>query len=255
MADRERFLVLFAEHLGCGWVILLGVLAWRGEWSYVWVLLALQIGARLLLRPRSHPIDDFLTLPPPSMPFPCNVAIKSGAAPLGFDRGIVTFVDGWLVFDGRRTSFSLCRNDVRKRDRDDLYLEDVTVCFVPEDEVASGDFHAKGLKSQFSTTLDNWYRIERSVSGKSVLPPRTLHIGGVVRIYEDLLYCTLFLGATIGLSIWLSVNFFVAAIILGSIGGLKNAVDAALGMRKVRVRERAFPATDAKALESPGSSN
>ncbi|RYG15837.1 hypothetical protein EON82_25780 [bacterium] len=104
--DRDRYLKPLRKSLGC-WTNAIAIfLLCRG---FVGTALALFFVGWLAsrLRPPKKTVEPLLTLPPVSRTFPCDVEILRNGQLLGWDRGVVNFVDGWLNFEGYRTGFSL----------------------------------------------------------------------------------------------------------------------------------------------------
>ena len=90
---------------------------------------------------------------------------------LGRDVGIATFVDGWLHFEGRRTSFSLRRSDVDRQLGGRLRLsEGGEVEFEPQDDLVASGLLERNLAARFQADLNRWMRDDPPL-GESILPP------------------------------------------------------------------------------------
>jgi len=172
-ADRERYLGESLRGVGC--VTGLGALfiLFSGHPITALGLLAVTLLLPIVRRPRRRDVTPLLTLPAPAPAHPCTIEVVDGDSILGRDRGTVTFIDGWLHYEGFRTGFSLSRADVVKRDRNALSLDGCQVAFSPDG-------------SGFDTELDRWYRIAPAAQGVTILPPHSLHPSGRVRAQADL---------------------------------------------------------------------
>lgn len=162
-----------------------------------------DLPGRTKLTPRSLPVRDLVTLPPPATPYPCRVEVYRNGTLLGTDEAIVTFLDGWLHVEGRRTSFALRGADVFRRTglRLDL-VEGGLVEFAPQDWLVVGGHTETDLADRFRTAIGEWAR-EAAPPGESILPPATAHPTGAVRAWGKLGVCLLlvaFLAAIFGAS-------------------------------------------------------
>lgn len=225
VADRQRYLHKPLENLGClctvaGLFLLVGghTLAGLG-------LFAVTFLARLLRRPRRRDVTPLMTLPLPAPAFPCDVEIGNRDGAFGIDRGVVTFIDGWLHFEGHRTTFSLSRDDAKGRAENVLTLRDGEVLrFFPDE--ANG----------FGNAIDRWFRIAPSAQGISILPPTSIHPSGRVRAYTDVLFNLLqalaLAGAIFFLPNFAPWSFLVTGLLAAWAAGL--AVEAYRGTRFLR---------------------
>ena len=116
--------------------------------------------------PRS--VESLLTLPPVAPAYACTVDVLRDDVTIGTDRGVVTFLDGWLHFEGFHTAFSLSRADARGRKENLVQLR-----------YGGVEFHPDEASPEFSGSLDRWYRFDRAAQGLSVLPPQRVHPSGV----------------------------------------------------------------------------
>jgi hypothetical protein len=99
--------------------------------------------------------------------FPAVLSFGAGSFTYARDVGLFAFADGWLVFEGNRTSFSLRPQDVEfQSDSGRIGLR-----------VSYGDvwIDAKSMDgSDLRTTLREWTRTRRPVDGQPELAP--IHI-------------------------------------------------------------------------------
>ena len=125
------------------------------------------------------PRDLALLLPIPSdvEGFPVRVTLRAKGVRTGYDEGIVSFVGGWLCFEGRRTAFALRPDDVFAHLGSKVDLDDGTeIAFEPYDRLEA----RRDLASGFDVLYRRW-RIAVSPEGESRLPPRTVHPWAVGR--------------------------------------------------------------------------
>ena len=223
--DGERLLGRPRETLGClgkvGALVLLFI--------HPWAALALFAAAVLLPRLKREPraVGPLLTLPFVVPTYPCEVEIRRQGTTLGLDRGAVSFVDGWLVFEGFRTDFSLSPSDVRLPDEEQrLILEEGgDVLFRPDDALGGPGIERARLRNAFAHELDAWVRSDPVARGRSVLPPFTLHPSGVVRVWLDLLSATFSLAVVIGLALaFLRYSFGCFLFGFGFLGGIRDGL-------------------------------
>ena len=117
--------------------------------------------------------------PSPALPderFPVFLRLIRQGVRTGQDEGVVIFFDGWLLFEGRRTTFAI-------RNRDALFLsdEDNRLRF---DQGIEGEFFPyekdgdrRDLRDAFGVALLRWSK-GPSPDGEPVLPPGTVHPWG-----------------------------------------------------------------------------
>lgn len=154
---------------------------------------------------------------------------------LGWDVGIVTFVDGWLHYEGYRVSFAIRRCDATLRTADRLKLAaGETVTFEPQDCLLADELVELDLKNLFKSNLKSWMRSEVPV-GEPVLPPATFHPNGAVRAWSNLatasVSCVLYYVFLITLngSAWAALLFLPFLV-----GFLRSLVD----LRRLRLSSR-----------------
>ncbi len=195
------------------------VAVFHGEWVravFLYTLSSIQ-GEPYVYRntlpfsPKPLPIGSLLTLPPPAAPYPCRVEVRKRGVVLGIDMGVVTFLDGWLHYEGLRTSFSLRKADVSAHSEDRLeLLEGGWIVFGPQDTLAAGEFTEVGLAARFRANLASWMRSD-SAEGEPILPPITAHSTGIARarsaFVADMVFAivVLSLAATYSSSFWTCV--------------------------------------------------
>lgn len=188
----------FSPGVALGFVLALGGLAWL--WS-LWVLLFLPLivlCTRVPARPRD--LTPLRTTPPPGPAFDCRVEsltdvdVLVRSTLLGSDEGIVTFVDGWLHYAGRRTEFALRRDDLRQSSEETgrLLLKlaaDEWLTIKPLDD-RDDDFLRRAFRI--------WARTMPMPSGESLLPPTAVHPAGLARAWHYALLVFAILLAAIG---------------------------------------------------------
>ena len=108
---------------------------------------------------------------PEPLPFPyypARVRLARMGTPTGRDEGHVAFVDGWLVFEGERTTFSLSAADVEKIDWEDRFARLLLKGQQTVEIVGTKDCDV------LKTELMVWYSRPPAV-GLSRLPPISWH--------------------------------------------------------------------------------
>ena len=157
--------------------------------------------------PRGRRTPDIAS-PSPGPTYVGRVEIRREGAFLGDDEASVTFVDGWMVVEGKRTNFSLSVEDAVGSVRNDprwLLLADgseirfglVPIGFrrgTPVSDLVS-----------FSTEMRRW-KEGRIAYGDSVLPPETAHPAAGVRVATEVAVAAL--GTFAGLLVTVTAGFW-----------------------------------------------
>jgi len=165
----------------------------------LWALLLIP-AIILHVRPDEPPKDltPLATVPPPGPSFAVSLEIWREDAMFGQDEGIVTFVDGWLHFVGRRTEFSLRRAGAQRLD------DRRTIVFADE----SLTFEARDGDAEFGRALSVWHRATPVPVGESVLPPREVHPSGLARAWRTLVVpFTILVPAFVLVSLFIPIHF------------------------------------------------
>lgn len=244
LADADRAIRLLTEDLGCLITIAAAVLFFSGHrWEAGALLVAPALLRKLRRRPRS--VTPILTLPLAAPTYACTILAKREGTTVGVDRGVVTFIEGWLHYEGFRTTFSLSRRDVAARKENTLTFEDESgVEFLPDDALHAAGVERTGRQAAFARDLDAWYRLERAAEGLSILPPVELHPSAVARAWVDFAAASV---KALGISAALlyavlAFHFSVFVFVFGGVGG---TADAILQLRRIRrfarESERAIP--------------
>lgn len=171
------------------------------------VFLMAAFGALGLMAPRGKRSPEVAS-PSPGPAYVGRVEIRREGAFLGDDEVSVTFVDGWMVVEGRRTSFSLSVEDAVGTVRNDprwLLLADgseVRFHLVP-----LGLRQGKPVSDlvSFSTEIRRW-REGRIAYGDSVLPPEEAHPAAGVRVGTEVAVAAL--GTFAGLLVTVAAGFW-----------------------------------------------
>lgn len=110
--------------------------------------------------------------PSPEEWFPVQITIWQRGVKTASDEGMVSFADGWLVYEGRRTQFAIRNGDASLIDAESsrLRLTDGSVAeLIP--------FHRLGqrqnLRRGFEEGFARWFNSVRP-QGRSVLPPKNV---------------------------------------------------------------------------------
>ena len=115
-------------------------------------------------RRRRVPLGD---LPAGSEQFPCTLVLRQDVV-YGVDEGQIAFVDGWLVFEGRETAFSVRASDVvRTYERGHPAFE-----WAGPHGVHRAVFRPLGRR--FYGPWVEWPRTLSDIEGAPVLPPVTV---------------------------------------------------------------------------------
>lgn len=149
------------------------------------------IFARLFYR--SKPSAEVLDLKDPSSPIPAipvDLVLKYSGYVYGEDHGIVSFVDGWMVYEGEDCSFSVKAQDVNKNITKRGQTDQIDFTYFEfgswRKEYLMG-LRPKGLNLNATTSstdplavpLHDWLDVEAPVPGESVYPPAVPHPGTV----------------------------------------------------------------------------
>ena len=218
--DWDHWAVVALKKLLLALLLCGGYALWRADFVVGFILLP-TVGSCVGKRGRlSRKVrGPRLTLPPPTTPFPGDFEIWDGGSLLGRDRGVATFVDGWLLVEGNRTEFSLRSSDVaslKKGDeRWDLVLGDgLAVRFWPDDRLEDDGVREDDLRARFVRSLAAW-RAESAPGGDgSVLPPNSPHASGWARAWVGTVVALLGLAATLFLMSSYGVVWGIASIVL-----------------------------------------
>lgn len=176
----------------------------------------------------------------------------------GFDEGLLSFEDGWLVFQGRRCVFSVSAKDVALRS---LSKNAFDVTFGPDDQVRQAHFTVFG-KPKLIETVTAWTG-GPIPEGQGVLPPQTASDSAIKALFP--------LAAIVGLlivaAIWLLMPthqgslLAVVCVSIAALYSLGYLVESARVLRAMRrgdltagpfwMRRRSVPPEDAEALPNP----
>lgn len=151
-----------------------------GSWGAVWL-------RAKSWRAAPH-VSDLLDLPATFPQFPVELKYKILGCSYGADEGVLSFVDGWMHFQGRRTSWSLCAPGANA-----IGVQAVSSCaqassttpvtkiitwrrlgrsyqieVLPMDRLEG---LGAGLQRKFSLELDAWNRTARRCKGAPIFPP------------------------------------------------------------------------------------
>ncbi|HEY0866193.1 MAG TPA: hypothetical protein VGE01_02375 [Fimbriimonas sp.] len=160
-----------------------------------------SFGGYLLLR--RFPADRVLRLaqhPSPVEQFPVEISLDRAGVPYGEDSGFITFVNGWLVYEGLHTSFSVRSKDVREfdsRNPDRKTFDSLAhwLGWVEQDEwhilgirplPVSMDLEGRRIGQRdrvFTERLINWKTGPERPKGQPVLPPLRPHPSGYYRAW------------------------------------------------------------------------
>ncbi len=122
---------------------------------------------------REQPWDVLADDPAPIDQFRVYVQLKLAELTYGRDAGLVSFVDGWLIFEGRRTSFSIRHEDVDKFHSGQtgqlrLVWEAEGIRYLTEIRLAEEDPNRAKL---FAIGGNEWKGSKILTDGQSVFPP------------------------------------------------------------------------------------
>jgi hypothetical protein len=166
------------------------------------ILIPLTMMVWMYVRSRRAPphLADLLDLPPVCPQFPVELSYRSTAALYGKDQGIVSLFDGWMHFQGRRTSWSLSTKELKKhrwsrRSGNSGLLasvktsavfhtfrwndgkEERVVVMFPMNKIEG---LGGGLRKKFEQAIEPWFNAP-AVSSDTLLWPPTLAAPGLVR--------------------------------------------------------------------------
>ena len=230
--DRVRYLRAMRSNLAFYLGFLALVLYFHGYLMLASGALATTI---LLLRLRARPrsVESLLTLPAPVPSFVCDLDIRRAGTTIGIDRGVVSFVDGWLHFEGRRTSFAVKREDLKARESEKIELTDGTELLF-RSQVENGLLHPS--RWVFGVSLEAWAR-KGSAEGESLLPPTAPHPSALYRASRDLLFAALGVIA-LAWGGWAFGPFALVVLLFGFTGSMIDAVVEYKAQRRLEKEER-----------------
>ena len=200
------------------------------------LFLMAAFGALVLMAPQGRRTPEIAS-PSPGPAYVGRVEVRRDGAFLGDDEVSVTFVDGWMVVEGRRTSFSLKVEDAIGTVRNDarwLRLADgseVRFALVP-----------LGLRRgtpvsdlvSFSTEIRRWQE-GRIAYGDSVLPPEIPHPAAGVRVATEVAVAAL--GTFAGLLVTVAAGFWWGILTFLVVPG-PPFFEALAGLSRLRRLER-----------------
>lgn len=148
--------------------------------------------ARMFYRAKVSPqIVDIQDPSSPIICYPVEIVLIHKKTIYGEDQGIVSFVDGWLVYEGEDCAFSLKASDVEEGGaRPQGHVADAYTLLtwhIDEQKYTLG-LRPKGMRSYrlsengimatpFGMELLLWRSGSRRVEGSSLLPPMSVHPG------------------------------------------------------------------------------
>ncbi|RYG22158.1 hypothetical protein EON82_17610 [bacterium] len=212
-------------------------------WS-PWALLALPL---ILLHVKTPPTPSvaatpLATVPPPGPAFECDIAIARGGLVYGTDQGIVTFVDGWLHFAGRRTEFAieegLPLDYASMGERITLILDGETVEFRPRGGWDTAGKFDEEESPRFARAFRVWFHSPSARLGESILPPRGVHPSGIAQAWRKFLDCLAIYGAFFAVMIALSGGSLFMFLIIGP--GIESIVRLRRLSRLSRAQRKAL---------------
>ena len=230
--DRGRYLGAMRPNL----VLALGVacaMLFRLDLTVPGLIAVVVILLLLCLRERPRSVEEMLTLPAPGPTFVCDLEIRRAGTTLGLDRGVASFVDGWLHFEGRRTALSVKREDLKARDSEKIELADGTELLF-RSQIEPGLLHP--TRWAFGVSLEAWSR-KGSAEGESLLPPTTPHPAALYRASWDLLFAVLGIIA-LAWAVWAFGPVALVLVFFGFTGSMFNAVVEYKAQRRLEKEER-----------------
>ena len=153
--------------------------------------------------------------PIPGHTYRAGLTLGHGGTVLGMDSAAVCFLDGWLLVQGERTTFSLKENDVRSLSecRNGVRLDLIDDSFVI---LKPAGVYALTLED-FDDAIRLW-RTTPPPQGESVFPPATLHSSATISPRRKIL-SGLVLGLT-ALPMLTTTGFLVLLAVPGLLVGL-----------------------------------
>lgn len=196
LRDGERWATRFAQRASLGIVGLALYAFCLGQWIAVGACLAAFWALRRVLS-RRPPFPE-TAVPPPGEAFPGRIEIWRQGVFIGEDEAVVTFVEGWLHVEGRRTAFALNNADLKPSLRREPVIARVVLA-EGTDLRFDAILRYRGVES-FSRRLTAW-KDGFSPEGSSVLPPLRPHPLARARVVTDLV------AAVLCTALWLGVVF------------------------------------------------
>lgn len=167
-------------------------------------------------------VADLVPLPTPDTAYGVEITLRKGERITGGDLGVVVFSEGWLVYEGRTTAFSLSPADVRK------WWPDLPTWTIrlPEGQSLTLRSHDPG----WSEAMRAWLDVPPP-TGLSRLPPltpnpiRRLRVAGYFHLGAAVL-------AGAALASFASKAGFRGALVFGTLTLLLYAIGAFLAWRR-----------------------
>ena len=195
-----------------------------------WLLAPATVAAwmRTQTRRAAPHVADLVDLPATCPQFPVELQYRFHGCVYGVDEGLISFVEGWMHFQGRRTSWFLSCNDGHSRvvgrhfqvlgyaalrsDANSIpFVRDVfwkkggkpyRIRITPMDSV---DGLGTGLCRGFGEAIQKWHSSARLDSRNCIYPPVAAMPGLIERVNRRL---TLLGGGSAVLSVWLTFNLW-----------------------------------------------
>lgn len=178
-----NFLILLVFGIGVG-VLIFYTFPWVPD-AIIW--LPILAGAALrntwfsMLYGRANRAVEKLLDDPPTVPqLPVRITLWSGDWAIGKDEGVVSFCDGWMHYQGLRTSFSLHRSNVARHPESGWALgAPFRFAYELQDRhrtLQVQPLNALGSKSrlqwdEFHRLFWYWDKTEEDLNGSPVYPP------------------------------------------------------------------------------------
>ncbi|RYG22658.1 hypothetical protein EON82_16440 [bacterium] len=243
-------------------VVLLFALAFFSGWFDVIILEPLVIGFVTYLgisRRKGRLLPNLSALAPSPAPgecFPVELSIAFDTVPTGRDQGIATFVDGWLHFEGLRTSLSVRPVDITRvkplADRESFELPGGQHVELKPLGRTQED------RDTFRETLRVWYRFPFDLPrGEPLLPPTQVHPSAAVLPLHTLFLHAVFVVPVVAFFLvfgqWRETSGLLPFLIPAAVFAFRNAANATRELRQIDDhRRQALSAADAmKALRNP----
>lgn len=169
-----------------------------------------------------------------------TVADRHGVA-TGTDRGWLIFSEGWLLFEGARTSFAVTRGEARGR------LYGIQLSLTLEDRRSVQLSLVEGQESLTQAHRD--WNAAPIPEGEALLPPTEFHPETWVDRWSLCIFGAVGFGTVLGFGIAFGVGWVIASSLLAVLACLIVASRCARRLRRELSRVLGLPGTAPHALE------
>ena len=237
------FACLLLPCLGGPFVFLV-LTRFTGTFGHVAFAVGASVVATILALRRRHLPSGLVALAPHPAPveaFPVEVLLSQGDVATGRDKGIASFVEGWLHVEGLRASFSFrpvdtARIGFSKGGFDRFDLPGGQSIEIRPLAASASD------RATFQETVRVWYRFPAFPTGEPLLPPEAVHPSAASGPLTTLAVHLLFLIPTVAFFLffahWQATAQLLPILIVPTMIAFRGAFVAARDLRRLAAFRR-----------------